>query len=865
MPLVTIALINYKKKKNSIYKSNTSSFEGLGCFPDICKIKLAKDATPSINLARRIPLKIKDKFRETLTSLKTQGIIAPVEEPVDWISNIVVVEKPDGSLRICIDPVELNKYIIRERYTIPKIEELAPNLSHKKIFTVLDIKDAFYHIALDEESSKLCSFSSVFGTYRFLRAPFGLSCLPELFQRLVHKYFGDIQGLSIYFDDLCIATNSKEENDNILKQVLERAKKFNIKFNFKKFQYCVPQVKYVGMIFCEKGMLPDPDKVNAIETLENPKNKQDLQRMLGMMNYLRSFIPNMSELISPMRKLLKKDVEWDWTETHTRVFDQIKRIICSNQVLAAFEPSSPIEVQCDASKDSVGFCMLQKGKPVHFGSRSMTTTEESYAQVEKELLAICYATQKLHNYIYGHSSVTIFTDHMPLVSIISKPLDKVLNNRLKRLKLKLINYQLRVKYLPGKYMFIADYMSRTGVKTSCEDDCTMKDYIHTLGSTDVTISENKLTEFREKSRTDETIQEVKLYLHEGWPDIKSLTGDVKHMFKLRNDLQLNDGLLYYGTRLVVPKSLRAFILRLLHETHLGSSKMNALVDRYYYWPAIHSDIKNLISACDVCQKYSRSNIKYPLLSHEIPSIPFYKVAVDIAEFNRLNYLVLIDYYSRWIEVYQIVNKTSETVIKKLKDIFSRFGIPQSIIADNVPFDSVEMKRFAKEWNLQIITSSPYYPKSNGLAEKGVGIVKTMLKKSKEHKQDLELYLLNYRNAPVAGLGYSPSQLLNSRNLRSKLPVDIDKLKPEIIPESVLKEMDDIQINQKSRYDKSASLEEKHFDIGQDVWIQNVLNKQWERGVIVNKLPQPRSYLVRNNNGSVFRRNAIYLKKAVISS
>uniref|UniRef100_A0A1B6FC63 RNA-directed DNA polymerase n=1 Tax=Cuerna arida TaxID=1464854 RepID=A0A1B6FC63_9HEMI len=332
------------------------------------------------------------------------------------------------------------------------------------------------------------------------------------------------------------------------------------------------------------------------------------------------------------------------------------------------------------------------------------------------------------------------------------------------------------------------------------------------------------------------------------------------MYRLRNDLQLSNGLVYYGTRLVVPQTLRKTVLNLLHETHLGSSKINSLVHEFYYWPGIHSDVHNMILSCAVCQKYSRSNTKAPLISHEIPGTPFAKIAADIAEINGVNYLIVIDYFSRWLEVYQTNNKNSSTIIKKFKEIFSRFGIPQTLIADNMPFNSSEMQQFAKEWKFSIITSSPYYPKSNGLAEKAVGIFKNMFRKASENKQDLELYLLNYRNAPVAGLQYSPSQLLNSRHLRTKMPVNDQALIPKVVPESIVTQMEENQVLQKFYYDQTAREKNEEFTVGQEVLVQNLNNKLWEKGRVLRKLSQPRSYLIKHNNGSVQRRNSVHLRK-----
>jgi len=488
---------------NKMYDQNKDVFEGLGCFPETCSIKLSKDAVPSIKPANRVPLALKEKVKATLKSLESREIIKPVNEPLDWLNKMVLVEKPDGSLRICIDPFELNKYIIRENYTIPTVEELAPILSNKKYFTILDVKDGFYHIKLDDDSSKLCSFNTIFGAYRFLRAPFGLANIPELFQKLMYKYFGDIKGIAMYFDDICIATETKEENDLLIREVLNRARKYNIKFNFKKFQYCKDEVKYLGVVFNSQGMKPDPEKVKVVQNLECPKTKLELQKLLGMINYLRGFIPNLAKILSPLRELLKDGVQYRWLDCHTEVLETVKKIICSNQVLKTFDPKEAIEIQCDASKDSIGCCLLQNNRPVYFASRSLSPAECNYAQIEKELLAICFSCSKFHNYIYGHQKVTIYTDHMPLLSIINKPMDKIRNNRLKRLKLKLFIYKFELKYLQGKFMYIADFLSRCRVSSDPIDfnsETTLKDVVHSLCTQQktLTFSDEKLKVFQDE-------------------------------------------------------------------------------------------------------------------------------------------------------------------------------------------------------------------------------------------------------------------------------------------------------------------------------------------------------------------------------
>lgn len=200
---------------------------------------------------------------------------------------MVTVEKPDKTIRICIDPREINKYIIKERYQISSLEELKPKLTNKKYYTLLDLKDGFYQCELDENSQKLCGFSTPFGAYQFLRFPFGLASALEKFQELTYKVFGHIKNVCVYFDDILISAKNKKEHDEVLSEVIQQARKLNIKFNRIKLQFRVTKVKFLGFIFDEEGVRPDTDRIRSIQSLKEPSNKKELQSFLGMVNYLR--------------------------------------------------------------------------------------------------------------------------------------------------------------------------------------------------------------------------------------------------------------------------------------------------------------------------------------------------------------------------------------------------------------------------------------------------------------------------------------------------------------------------------------------------------------------------------------------------
>lgn len=294
----------------------------------------------------------------------------------------------------------------------------------------------------------------------------------------------------------------------------------------------------------------------------------------------------------------------------------------------------------------------------------------------------------------------------------------------------------------------------------------------------------------------------------------------------------------------------------MHESHFGITKTKARASQVVYWPGMSRDIEEMIVKCTICEKYSNANVKEPLISHEIPNIPFYKVASDILQFEGENYLVLQDYYSKWLEIVRLKNKTGTEVIEKLKTIFSIHGIPSIMICDNQPYNSNECNEFAKRWCFKIITSSPHYPRSNGLAERAVQTAKNILKKARQENIDIELALLEYRNSPIPGLNVSPAQIMFNRRVRTKIPVHTKLLQPEI-PQNVHRKLMERQALTKNYHDTHAKKREQ-FREGESVLVRN--GKVWEPVKIVSMHDTPRSYLIINRNGNTVRRNSSHLKK-----
>ena len=410
--------------KENFITNNIDVFTGLGCFVKNFKLHVQENATPVVRSARRVPQTLLAPLKNTLDKLIEKDVIAEVNEPTDWVSNLVIVEKPNKSLRLCLDPKELNLAIKSENYLIPTLEELSVKLANKKFFTVFDIRDGYHQIKLDKASSLLCTFSTPFGCYRYKRLPFGIKTCTEIYQKLYEKNFENIPGVIIYIDDILIAAETIEQHDKIVNLVIERARKLNIRFNKEKLQYRVESVKYLGQIISENGIACDPERMQAISKIEPPKDKKDLQKLLGMVNYIRSYVPNLAEMSQPLRELLKKNIVFNWLPSHDKCLQNIKKLIIKSPTLKTFDVNKDITIQTDASKYGLGCCVMQDGKPISFASRSMTETEINYPQIDKEMLAIVFSCTKFHNYIYGRK-VNVVTDHQPLVSIMKKELNKI--------------------------------------------------------------------------------------------------------------------------------------------------------------------------------------------------------------------------------------------------------------------------------------------------------------------------------------------------------------------------------------------------------------------------------------------------------
>ena len=848
-------LYNVEKVMNTdIFTEFKDVFTGLGCVPGLHHIKVDPAVPPVIHPPRKVPIALKDQIKTELDRMEQLGVVEKQTEPTDWVNSMVTVQRPNKKLRICIDPQDLNKAIKREHYPLRTVEEVVAEMPNAKVFSVLDANHGFWQIQLDEDSSKLCTFNTPFGRYRFKRLPFGVSSAPEVFQKYIAQRLEDLEGVVNVMDDILVWGENKEQHDKRLKKLLDRVRSINLKLNKDKCKIGLTEIQYIGHILSASGLKPDPSKIRAITEMPQPQDKAALMRFLGMVQYLAKFIPNMSEVSSPLRKLLEEDVEWHWESQQVQSFGKLKTLVSNTPVLKYYDINKEVTLSVDASSEGLGAALMQEGQPVAYGSRALTDTQKRFAQIEKELLAIVYGCEKSKQYLHG-KQVNVESDHKPLEAVFKKGLHKA-PPRLQRMLMRLQSFNLHVSYKPGKDLYIADTLSRAFLneqKEVLEEELQIN-----LLTTNLPVSEDKMTQFKRATADDEELQQVRNAVMSGWPEnIKHVLPEIRKYWTFKEEITYSEGLLFKNDKLIVPESMRAEMLLKIHEAHLGIVKCKERARDILFWPGMSKQIKDTVMKCSVCNTFKRNNVKEPLMCHEIPDRAWSKVGLDLFHFDQDEYLLCVDYYSKYPEIARLPQTSSKQVIIALKSMFARHGIPDVIMSDNGPqFASEEFANFAKTWEFKHITSSPGFPQSNGQSERTIQSVKNLLKKARECHGDPYIALLEYRNAPLDGVKLSPAQLLMGRRLKTKLPTSAHLLKPEL-HKDVHKQLKKRQEKQKYYYDRGAK-DLPGLDHGETVRVR--VGTTWQPAVVQSDYNLPRSYVIRTPEGGVFRRNRRHLLK-----
>lgn len=832
-------------------------FQGIGKFPGTYRIRLKDDAQPVTHGCREYPIAIRDRVKTTLDEMVANGILVKVDEPSQWVHLAHPVPKDDGSYRIVLDPRDLNKSICREHHYMPTLNDITWRLSGQKFFSVFDVRSSFWQIELDLESSLLTTFICPFGRFRYTRMPMGISSAQEVFQKRLQEIFHGLDGVYNLVDDVLVTGSSLEEHNERMLRMLERARQNGVKFNRDKTQLCSQSVKFFGEVISSDGLKPDPDKVTAIKAMQPPTSAKDLQCYLGMFTYLSQYCPRLSERTLILRQIVtdtNNGKPWNWLPEHDSAFKDIKDIITTSPgpVLAYFDSKKPVTLEVDASQYGLGASIIQDGKPVAYASKSLTPTQQKYAQIEKETLAIVFGCEKFHTYLFGRE-FTVTSDHKPLEVIMSKPLHAV-PLRLQKMRVRLQSYNARVIYKPGKLIPVADTLSRQlGEINEISEKCDFEGCVEAVIA-DMPISNNILGRIEAATRADSEMQELLRIITAGWPNKQEELPNscVRDFWNYRDEMTVCGDLIMKNDRILIPKSMRPEVLNKLHSGHFGIEKTQQNARQSIFWPRINADIVNMVSTCWTCQTHRSAQQKEPMMSHAIPERPWQNTASDIFHLDGKNYLILVDYFSRYFEIQQLHSTTASAVINSLKSFFSRHGICEKLVSDNGPqYSCAAFAAFAKEWGFLHVTSSPTYPQSNGLAERTVRVAKEMLVKTAESKQDFYLALLNYRTSPVDGHA-SPAQLLMSRKLRTPLPTSNASLTPCVVDLETTRCVREQQQERQQHYYNHSAKPLASLRVGDNVRMRK--EKTWVPATVLSETDEPRSYVVRTHEGGEYRRN-----------
>ena len=820
-------------------------------------IRLSKNAVPSVHPVRKIPFTLKKAVENELDRMESLGAISKVDGPTEWVSSMVLTKKDDNTIRICLDPSNLNEFVMREHTRLPTPEETFSSIGRASVFSKLDLKCGYWQLPLDEQSSYLTTFNTPKGRYRYNVMPFGLNCANEMFQKKMTQAFEGCEGARIMFDDILIFANSVDEHNRCLEKILSRCRDVGIKLNVDKCQFYMSEVKYIGHIISKEGMKPDPDKISDITNMPTPRSKKDVQRLLGMITYLSKYIPNLSTITQPLRQLLHKRTEFIWTFEQNKAFDQIKQTLTSAPVLAFYDVNKEVELHCDASSEGLGVCLLQDGKPVAYGSKSLTVVEERYATIEKELYAVLYGLERFNQFVYG-KHVKVYTDHKPLVPLHKRPIHST-PARIQRMLLRTQMYDFTLMYKPGKSHYIPDTLSRACVKNSYDKDLqkelemNMELVINSIGCTDSVKGK-----IREETINDPCLSKVYQYCENSWPENKrDCDFNVLPYWNVRHELSIFDNMIIYNNRIVIPKVLQSMILDDIHKGHQGIVRSKALARQTVYWANMNKDIEQKIESCVECLNTRKFPDKVSLMPHDIPSRPFEKIGIDILTVNGVKYQILICYFSKWVEVCRFNRPpTSKLVINHLRNVFSHFGIPECCFSDRERiYKSREIDEFCKNLGIDKKFSSSMYAQSNGQVERCVGHVKNLLKRCNYDFDELQMCLLDYHNTPLDSKTPSPFQILMNRTVKGRLPCLTRNLVTDNDIET-RKSLTKRQNRSIEYYNRNASKNSaKVFKPGDLVVYRNDLSDRvWKRARVVHADPDLRSYTLINTLGNLIVRN-----------
>ena len=752
-------------------------------------IKLAKDASPPFKPVYRLSLKERKEVDTTIQDLLTKGYIQPSTSP--YGAPILFVGKKDGSLRMCVDYRALNKLTIKNRYPLPRIDDLLDQLFGAKYFTTLDLASGYHQIRINDPDIPKTAFRTPLGHFEWRVMPFGLCNAPATFQNAMNNLFGHRIGkyVLVYMDDILIFSKTKEEHIQHLNEVLTLLEQHKYYVNKKKCHFFQTEIKFLGHTVSAHGLQVDPDKIAVIKNWQRPTDKTSIRSLLGFGNYFRRFIYRYSEMVLPLLELTKQNTPTIWTDACDHAFTSLKTAIINAPVLKHPDLSRPFQLICDASNYASGAILVQDNHPCAFASKKFLPAECNYTTEEKELLAIIQALKLFRCYLEGNQ-FTIVTDHNPLKYFDTK---QDLSPRQARWAQYLSRFNYTWEWIKGTTN-PADFLSRNPAHAAMLCAVTTRAQV---GKSDSHPSLSRPRKRKHKysaqhmplscpsSSTDtppESLVSSPLE-HAIDKELIVLGYSKDPWFQNPNNtivLMHKHDLWYKGKAIVLPKylHLRKWAIQEFHEPpysgHVGFAKTMQNLKATYWWHGMSTHVHDFIKSCHSCQR-NKPSLQKPaglLQPLPIPSRPWSSISMDlIVELPTTseghNAIVrVVDRLTKMTHFFPCTTHVTALQLATLflSNVFRLHGIPNDIVTDRDPkFVSSFWREFCRLLGTRQNLSTSYHPQTDGQTERFNRILEEMLRHYvSPHQSDWNTYLplceFAINNSVNESTGYTPFYL-----------------------------------------------------------------------------------------------------------
>jgi predicted aspartyl protease len=840
-------------------------------------IPLEPNCHPPFLPVRRYSPKEYQEMADQVKTLLEKGLIQPSSSPFG--APVLFVTKKDGTLRMCIDYRALNKLTVKNKYPIPRIDDLLDKLHGAQVFTSLDLLSGYWQIKMGDDDIPKTAFRTPQGHFEWKVLPFGLTNAPATFQSTMNTILGPVLGkfALVYLDDILIFSNNAADHEIHLRAVLDilRTHKFYVKES--KCDFNKPEVKYLGHIVGRHGVKVDPAKVEAVANWPQPTTVTEVQAFLGVANYFHRFIPNHSTITSPLTDLTKGPqagkkrnrsspaISVLWNDAAQQAFDKIKAALCSEPVLQLPDFSKPFEVMCDASILGTGAVLIQDGHPIAYESHKLSPAEQNYTTGEQEMLAVIRALTVWRVYLEG-PQFTVLTDHNPNTFFSTM---KDLSRRQVRWSEFLSRFHFDWKYIPGPKN-ISDGLSRLIItKHAVKGDAEPL-----LATVTVSTTMTRAAAMRDKAQgvPHSTVGEGLRTLSDLEHRIVAAYATDPWYSKLANikNLTQRDGL-WYGldNTISVPQDLKQVIIEEAHDTltgaHLGITKTIKKIRRYYQWLDLNGDVTRWINSCQSCHrsKSHRTKSQGLLQPLPIPERRFGSISMDfitclpVSPNKNDSIYVIVDRltkYARFIPCKTTMDAEECARLFYSKWVADACGIPDTIVSDrDVKFTSRLWSDFTKLLGSKLLISTAFHPQTDGQTERMNRTLEEMLRAYVDPlmanwEELLPLVQHAYNDSVQISTSFTPYQAAFGLEPRMALtPSDQPKtvvvadLKVEI--ETIL---DKVKSNLARAQERQATFADQHrtektFNVGDEVYFstQNLKLKQPKNKKLTSKKLLPR--------------------------